>query len=211
MRRLAAVFVLGMCACRPSESPAPKDSPTLSPALAKIRAIDMEGRPLANMMPIATAEPNAFDTPVARGALTNERGESHLSLPLDGKLFVRVWDPSLRYFANNIFEVYPLSHAETRWLEVTMAPSAHLTVSLTGPTGDALVDTEVELMLRHPTWGPWWPARSRTDGAGAAVFESLPPGKYVIALWAVGVGRVELNEGLLPPGESVHAGAAMLR
>ncbi|HQH54054.1 MAG TPA: hypothetical protein PKY01_16600, partial [Candidatus Hydrogenedentes bacterium] len=56
---------------------------------APVMVVDLEGRPLANMLPLATDSPNAFQKPVVQGELTGSGGTSELSLPRDRHLYVR--------------------------------------------------------------------------------------------------------------------------
>ncbi|MCX5757789.1 MAG: hypothetical protein NTU83_04655 [Candidatus Hydrogenedentes bacterium] len=63
--------------------------------------MDLEGKPVRGMIPIATREANAFDEPLVRGEPTKEDGSSVFVIPSDQRLFLRMWDPALRHFANN--------------------------------------------------------------------------------------------------------------
>ena len=106
----------------------PAEPPQSAPAQVTVNivAVDLDGRPLANMMPIASRQPNAFDAPLVRGALTREDGAGSLVIPAAEHLYLRAWDPDLKMFANNYLEVVPGAEIDLAPLKVTMAPGASL-------------------------------------------------------------------------------------
>ena len=104
--------------------------------LARVRVVNMDGQPLPNMMPIAAKQPNAFEKPIAQGALTDADGKGVVVIPQDEWLYVRAWDPTRRVFANNFFDVLPGNATQTDEMVITMVPGASLAMSagLPAPT-----------------------------------------------------------------------------
>jgi len=171
----------------------------------------MDGKPVANMLPIATAQPNAFDTPVAKGELTGADGAGSLRVPSDRYLYVRAWDPAKRQFANNYYDVLPGSSPPDEVLQITMLPGAMFEVEVLATDGAPLSEQPVGMMMGHPVHGPWWPAETQTDVQGAAVFGPVPPGRYTIVIETRDHRHVDLPEQTLMPGKTAHAGPVTLR
>ncbi|MBI5091738.1 MAG: carboxypeptidase regulatory-like domain-containing protein [Candidatus Hydrogenedentes bacterium] len=229
MRYLALIFAMAAAGCGPASPPPPSAPAPVAPAAQQtpvapapahaaetasiaILVVDLDGQPLANMLPIATTQPNAFDSPVAKGALTDAEGKSSLSLASGQYVYVRAWDPTRRMFANNYFDVMAGdAKASTDPLTVVMAHGAELRVALVGPNQKPAANTEVELMMSHPQKGPWWPDQTKTDAEGAAIFPCVPPGKYVIKLKAASGGQLELAGVALPPAGKTDLGSVTLQ
>jgi len=181
-----------------------------SEILGRVRVVDLEGRELPGMIPIVTTEPNAFHEPVAKGSPTTDDGKGTVLIPKDRAYYVRAWDPKLRLFANNFFTVQPDAGPKTDVMQVVMVPAATLLVKVRQPDSKPAADQIVDLMLIHPTQGPWWPARIRTDGSGSALFAHLPPGKFK-AQFKSEKGATAFVDGLsLPPGEITNGGVISL-
>lgn len=229
MRNFVVLAALALAGCGQATAPAPTKTPTPAAsataetkapapaavpdtALISIQAVGLDGQPLANMLPIATTQPNAFDAPVAKGALTDAEGKSALSVTRGQYLYVRAWDPTRRMFANNYFDVMAGdAQSSSDPLTVVMAPGAELRVVLVGPDQKPAADTEVDLMMAHPQKGPWWPDKTKTDANGACVFPCVPPGKYVVRLKAQSGGQRELSDVALPPGGKTDLGTVSLQ
>jgi len=202
----------------PTASPSPQP-PAASPqdvvpqdatVTANIRTVDLEGRPLANMMPIATRHPNAFDPPIARGSLTKEDGSGSLAIPAVEHIYVRAWDPGLKMFANNYYEVLPGTEMDPAPLKVMMAHGASLTAQLLTHGAQLAENVSVDLKMSHPTEGPWWPARAATDGQGIVRFPSVPAGWYNIRLETAAGAKIDLDNVELRPGGSTDLGSVTL-
>ena len=179
--------------------------------VAQLRVVDLEGRPLANMAPIATLQPNAFDKPVVQGPLTKEDGQASLVLPNDQLFYVRAWDPNLRMFANNYIEIRPGPGTSTPQMDIVMTPGASLDAVLVGRDGKPAANVHVELMMFHPTEGPWWPDRADTNARGAVHFPSVPAGKYAIKIRVAAGGENEAPDVYLPPGGAIDLGPLTLQ
>lgn len=221
MKRLAAfllVFALG-CECwKPVPPPAPappivkpEPPPPTTDVRAHVNVVDMAGRPLQSMMPIATLQPNAFDAPLARGDLTGSDGRGMVVIPADKRVCIRAWDPELRVFANNYHEVPPGPASDTEPMTITMLPGASLRAQVLAPGTQPVARKTVEIMLSHPTLGPWWPARTDTDDEGNAHFVSLPPGLYTVKIKSADVGEIELANIKLEPGNETDLGLIVLQ
>lgn len=166
----------------------------------EVLAVDIEGNPIPGMIAIGTLKANAFDRPVVQGPSTGLDGASTLAQPEHFPLFVRAWDPTFRYFANNYFTLSE-SPFEDMTLTVTMVAGSALACTIVGPDGVPLGDAETVLLLIHPERGPWWTARARTDATGWIGFMGIPSGIYDVAL-RTEVGVVEvLNITLQPKGQ----------
>lgn len=166
---------------------------------------------MANMLPIAARQPNAFEKPLAQGALTDADGRGVVAIPQNEWMYVRAWDPAQRMFANNYYDVLPGSAAQTAEMEIMMAPGALLTMQLVTPEGSPAADQNVGIMMFHPTRGPWWPGEADSDAKGRVVFPSLPPGKYTVKLKTVGGLQIDLPEVVLPPGGKTDLGEVALQ
>lgn len=176
----------------------------------RVRVVNLEGRPLAGMIPIATETPNAFDAPVSEGRPTGEDGRSRLALDPSRWLYVRAWDPALRFFANNYFDIPPGPSPVQDELEIVMVEGAVLRVQLLAWDGRPAADENVGLMMFHPDKGPWWPGETDTDKEGNAVFARVPAGKFLLTMKALYSGRIELPAVYLPPGGEVNLGTVQL-
>jgi len=181
------------------------------PVVARVRVVDLEGRPLAHMAPIATRRPNAFDEPVARGELTEADGSGSVVLPPGQRLCVRAWDPALKLFSNNYYDVMPDSGTQTEPMTLVMVPGASLRAALVRADGAPAAHTRVRLMMSHPTEGPWWPDRADTDDTGAVRFPALPAGTYTIRMETEDAGQLEIPQVDLPPGGRTDLGTLALQ
>lgn len=230
---LAAVVIAGS-ACsqkeppepppKPANIPAPNDQPLqdsgwldlpvppeAGKAIARIRAVDLDRRPLPGLLPIATTQPNAFDKPIATGGPTATDGHGWVAVPQDRRVFVRAWDPSLRLYANNYIELPPGEGTVTEVQEVVMVPGATLEARLTAPDGRPIAHENVDLMLFHPTKGPWWPAQVDTDAEGNVRFPAVPAGRYTVKIKSAKYGEMELHDIALPPGGRTKLGTVTLQ
>jgi hypothetical protein len=198
-------------------APPPSPTPDAKPSASKdtIRSVvqlrDLAGNPLAGMGAIATESPNAFDAPVAKSTETNEAGEGHIILPAGRELYVRGWDPDLKYFANNFYNVLKGDGSQTQTLVLTMVEASEAVAQLETPDGAPLVNMAVQVMLSHPTQGPWWPSRGETNSAGLLTLSPLPPGQFNLELRTKTAGSLELPATVLPPGETAVLGKLTLR
>lgn len=197
------LFLMAASGCGKPSPPAPPPVPeTFSVTL---RAVDLDGRPVAGMIPIATREPNAFDEPLSRGAPSADNGLSVLAIPSDRPLYLRMWDPALKKFANNFFEVQSGGNPGTETMDVVMVPGASLEMAVDAP------GTTVDIMMLHPRQGPWWPARETSDAAGRVRFGAVPAGIYAIRIKTQDGASADLAEVRLPPGDAVDLGHIPLK
>ena len=178
---------------------------------APIRVVTLAGAPLPNMMPIATLLPNAFDEPVAKGPLTNAAGESRIRFPATEKVALRAWDPELRYFPNNFYDVLPGTGTVTETLVVTMVESGAVEALLMMPDGRPARGENTGLMMFHPVHGPWWPAEADANERGEVVFRRVPPGNFVLRLRVASGAAIEVAETFIPPGDTAHLGIVYLQ
>lgn len=194
--------------CSPRDSTPKSTSDDL--ILARVRVVDLEGRPLEGMVPIATNRPNAFDSPVAKGYPTDSSGRSWVALDPDRWLCVRAWDPELRFFANKYFEIPPGPGTITEELELVMVEGATLCMQVFDPDGRPLAGEEVAIMMAHPEHGPWWPDKASADGDGAVTFDRVPAGTYFLKIGTARSGEIELSEVILPPAGRADLGKVQL-
>lgn len=197
----------------PAESPAPAPEASADDAarlLGRIRAVDLDGDPLPGMVPIATTAPNAFDAPIAQGAPTDANGDGALWLPPEARVFVRAWDPAMARFANNFYDVLPAEHGETELMVIQMVEGCAVTLRVADDRGQPLAGAAVELMMLHPTQGPWWPARAEADAGGTVQFPRVPAGAYGFRVEADG-RALDLPQRMLPPGGTVDLGELRLQ
>ncbi|HOD51483.1 MAG TPA: hypothetical protein PLJ71_21250 [Candidatus Hydrogenedentes bacterium] len=178
---------------------------------APVMVVDLEGRPLANMLPLATDSPNAFQKPVVQGELTGSGGTSELSLPRDRHLYVRAWDPALRMFPNNFYEVLPPTGDTTETMTITMVEGATLAMTLLDANQNPAANENVGLMMFHGVHGAWWPAEGNTDENGRVQFALVPPGEYTVKVKAVTSGQLELGSVRLSPGGKTDLGPLTLQ
>jgi hypothetical protein len=209
--------VLSACGGEPAATPKPpvepaQTAPTVDPnkVYATVVAVDLSGEPLAGLHPIATAQRNAFDTPLVTGPATDANGTSTLVLPSGQTLFVRAWDPTGGYFSNNYFDVLPSAEGNIGEMQVVMVASASLSATLFAPGEVPAANTDVGIMLFHPTEGPWWPDKANTDASGSVHFPTLPAGTYTLRLKASPELNLELPGIELPPGGEAKLGRVML-
>lgn len=194
----------------PSPATSPKPTVSSDPNTARVRVVGLDGSPLSGMLPIATETPNAFDAPVAKGKPTDSQGRGTVMLDPNRWLYVRAWDPQLRYFANNYFEV-PAGNAAVRdELQIVMVEGATLKARLFRADGTPAAHENVGLMMFHPDKGPWWPGEADTDADGNVEFSRVPAGKFLLALKTAQSGRVDLPAVFLPPGGETHLGNVQL-
>lgn len=233
---LCLVALALLPACRPSSPPEPPPAsepsePTepLAPAddvdhadppaqaavpegtvVAQVRAVDLDGAPVAGIIPIAAAQANAFDPPAAEGPPTDADGRSALAIPTHSWMYVRGWDPERKRFANNIYDIPPGEGVIADELTLIMVDAATLEMTLYDAEGVAVADEAVGLMMLHPERGPWWPAESHTDAAGVARFPNVPPGAYQLRIKAAESGMIELPKVILLPNTVKDLGAVGL-
>ncbi len=184
-------------------------SPETEQVELAVRVVDLAGNPLPNMQPIANRQRNAWDDPLSRGELTNSDGWGVLTLPPDGLVYVRAWDPTQRHHPNNFLSVHAIPGVELEPVTVTMVQAARLEARLVDESRAPVEDEPAELLLFHPDEGPWWPARTQTDPQGRVAFDHIPPGEYRVQI-AGPSGRVELSNVAIRPGGSVDLGALPL-
>ena len=218
---LTLLLVLCLCGCggeKTTDTREPSAPSEQAPAAetkrfttAPIAVVDLQGRPLPDMLPIATESPNAFQKPVVQGALTDESGMSALSLPRDEHLYVRAWDPSQRMFPNNFYEVLPSTGDTTEAMTITMAEGAALAMTLLDAAQQPVANENVGLMMFHGVHGPWWPDEGDTDAKGRVVFDSVPPGEYTIKVKALKSGQLDIGSVRLPPGGETNLGRIILQ
>lgn len=177
----------------------------------RIQAVDLEGRPVARMMPIATTQANAFDKPVAQGDLTSAEGLGTISLPAGQHLCIRAWDPDLKMFANSYFEVDATPEAAKDTLQVVMVPASAIDAVLKTADGKPVAQMPVGLMMIHPSEGPWWPAEAQTDAEGVVHFAAVPAGKFTLRIKIPEHAPVEIPEAILRPGGTQDLGTVSLQ
>jgi hypothetical protein len=173
---------------------------------ARVRIVDLKGNPLEGMAPIASATPNAFQEPVTRGALSGADGRSTIPLPLGEELHIRGWDPKLNLFANNFQTWLGQGNTISGELELVMVPGSAVRATFAGPDKQPLAQTEVRLMMHHPTRGPWWPASAATGEHGDAVFNHIPAGRFLFDFMTPEGKLRQLPETTLPIGVEVDLG-----
>jgi len=191
----------------PSAVPMTPDGPGVP---VRLRAVDLNGAPVSNVFPIATTQANAFDPPVAQGELTGDDGRSVLVLRPGIHAYVRMWDPTMRQFANNFLDVVSRPDLASQELTVTMVPGAAVTLDLLLPDGMPAARIEAEAMLLHPKHGPWWPVQAVTDEAGVLDLGTVPAGRFGIEVAVEHVGFGALPAMYLPPGEAIRVGPVQL-
>ncbi len=213
MRRcgpLAGLLLLGACspetATRESQAPGP-DIRQAASATAHLRVVDREGNPLPGMRPVVTAQPNAFDQPLALGAPTGAGGNASVHFTARAKVYLRAWDPELAYFPNNYYDLLPETGEVARGLVVVMLRAASLRLTLEDGRGIPLAREQVKLMMLHPAKGPWWPAEGETDGEGIVTFTKIPPGNFGLELRAASGRAIDLPETKFTPGALTDLGS----
>jgi hypothetical protein len=194
-----------------SPPPASEPRPSTTSIRVGVRVVDLTGTPLAQMAPIVTRKPNAFDQPVATGSATDSQGNGSISFPTDEDLFLRAWDPALNFFPNNFYEILAGGNQIEDDLVIQMVPAATLAVQLVLPDNALAAELAVGLMLYHPTRGPWWPTEGTTNRDGFVSFPNLPAGEYVLRFKTDSGARLEHRQTALPPGGEVDLGVLTLQ
>lgn len=193
-----------------TETPTGEADETPPTLFATIKVVDLAGEALPGMTPIVTRQPNAFDPPVATGTATGLDGQGSIRFKTGEHLYLRAWDPALRFFPNNFFEVLPGGSRIDGELVIQMVPSMNLEAQFFLPDGEPARDQAVALMLFHPDRGPWWPAEARSDAEGVAAFPNLPAGEFVLRFKVESGPRLERGQTPLPPASSVNLGPISL-
>lgn len=201
----------GMVKSHPDAGEAASDETQPATVTASMRVVNLANEPLPGMLPIATLQPNAFDEPIATGTPTNIRGESRIHFPADRKVALRAWDPDLRFFPNNFFEVLPHTGTVTDTLLVSMVEAARIEATLFLPDGRPAINENAGLMLFHSVHGPWWPAEADAGEQGEIVFPRIPPGQFVLRLKVASGPSIEIPETYIAPGETTHLGLVYLQ
>ncbi len=192
--------------------PAPQEAPPEEGvAIARVRVLNLEGRPLARMTPIVTRQPNAFDPPIAQGPATGADGRSWVSYDSSKSVCIRAWDPTLESFANNYYDIPENPGGQTPEMEVVMVPAAAFGCVIYAADGLPLANADVELMMSHPVKGPWWPASATTNADGRVAFDRIPAGEYILVLSAGPHGGADLGTVALRPGSFSDLGEVTLR
>jgi hypothetical protein len=188
---------------------APREIPPPT-VVAYVTVVDLHGQPLQGMNPLVTAQPNAFDEPIAVGKHTGGDGKSWVRFLSDETRYVRAWDPNLQWFPNNFYEIPADASAVARDMVIAMVPAANMDAEFFLPGGVPAASTRIEMMMIHPEWGPWWPAEIVTDPQGGVIVPSLPPGKYTVTFQGPAGSQATLLELLFPPGDTLHLGQVPL-
>ena len=217
---LFALFLGGCSGCQPEPAPpqaVPPSVPTQSADNARavtvvvnIQTVDLEGRPVAGMMPIATRQPNAFDRPIAHGAPTGADGSGRVEVPSEEHLYVRAWDPDVKAFANNYYDILPGDKMDPAPLKITMVPGTRLTAQLIIADAKLVKDATVNLRMSHPTEGPWWPAQAKSTPEGNVQFPFVPAGKFNLEIEVSGA-KVNVDGVMLLPGGEKDLGVLKLQ
>ena len=197
--------------CSKELSPAVPTLPSANEVNAFITVVDGDGSALAGVIPLVTSRPNAFDEPLAMGAPTGVDGKGSVRFASATKVYLRAWDPLLERFPNNYYDVLPESGNIAEGLEIVMLNAATLKASLLAPTGEPAALDNVAVMLVHPSRGPWWPAKGRTDAAGGLHLSKLPPGKFSLRIETASGYRLDVGEVAMLPGDTVDLGALALQ
>ncbi len=174
--------------------------------VGKITIVDSAGQPLENMAGIATGKPNAFDEPLARGNLSGPDGVSTISIPKNTSVFIRAWDPILRYFPNNYFEIPPTDADYLEDMQVLMLEASIVELQLFDKDDQPVQNENVGLMMFHPKLGPWWPCDGHTDEEGTIQFKPLPAGMYNLRIKTERGMVLEIKEVKIPPASTVNLG-----
>ncbi len=228
MKRLLPIVLALAVSCSEPAPPAPKEAtppasaatpapvipvapPVADGASLRLKAIDLQGKPLSGMVPIATRNPNATDYPVASGAPSSADGAAILAVPAGELVYVRMWDPTFQSFANNYYDVDVGADVPDQVLEITMVPGASVTATLVTGANAPAARENVGLMMFHPVKGAWWPAESTTDDQGVVRFPNVPAGRYSVKLKALGSGEASVPDVALPPGVAIDLGTVALQ
>jgi hypothetical protein len=199
----------------PTSPPLPDENPDVPVASsfieARIEVVDLEGAPLPGMLAIVTTQANAFDKPLAMGAPTDAQGLGSVRAPNGAHLYLRAWDPEMRYFANNFYDLLPAQGGTTELLRIQMARGASLGATLARADGSPVGGESASVLLVHPTAGPWWPAKGTTTVDGVLRLESVPAGRYSLRIKTESGLQLEVPDVSLPPGSAPDIGALTLQ
>lgn len=206
---LGCLFLFAACGAETLESstsiePAPNSS---VPVTLNVR--DLDGNPLANMYAIATTYANTIDTPVAQGTATDENGLATVILPVNRQLYLRAWDPELRYFANTFFEIQTLPGLKTQPMNIVMAKNAALRATVQDAAGLPFAGMRIGLILTDAKRGPWWPAKATADANGRVEFPNVPPGRFEVKLRTQTGAEAIVQNVMLAPGVTKDIGAVI--
>jgi len=166
----------------------------------RVKIVDLDGNPLPGVAPVAVAQPNAFEKPVAIGEPANQNGDAVLFVPPDQRLYIRGWDFTLGMFANNYYDVFPGPVTEPGVMKLVMVLGGTLRAELVAPDGKPAASEKVALMLYHPTQGPWWPTEATTNQKGVAIFGPVPAGIFTLKLKTESGAFAETGEVTIQPG-----------
>ena len=169
-------------------------------APVRVKIVDLDGNPLPNTVPVAVAQPNAFEKPVAIGEPANQNGDAVLFVPPDQRLYIRGWDFTLGMFANNYYDVFPGPVTEPGVMKLVMVLGGTLRAELVAPDGTPVAAEKVALMMYHPAHGPWWPTEATTDQKGGAIFGPIPAGIFTLKLRANSGAYAEVGTVTIQPG-----------
>ncbi len=172
----------------------------------KVKIIDSAGLPIENVGAIATLKPNAFDEPLAWGNLSGKDGISEIWVPKNLHLYIRAWDPKLKYFPNNFYEIPPTDSDSLQDMTITMLESTAIEMTLYDSDDNPIAKQNVGLMMIHSKYGPWWPCDGYTDENGNVTFALLPPGIYNLRVKTESGIVLEIKEVTLPPGSHTVLG-----
>lgn len=174
--------------------------------VGKVFIIDGAGKPLEKIAAIATTNPNAFDEPISRGNLSGSDGISVIEVPKHTKVYIRAWDPILKYFPNNYFEIPPADADYLEDMTIVMLEAGSIELVLLDKDGLPVINENVGLMMFHPKLGPWWPVNSYSDDQGHVKFSPVPPGKYNLRIKSERNIILEIKDVQILPGEEINLG-----
>ncbi len=172
----------------------------------KVKIVDATGTPMENIGAIATLNPNAFDEPLAWGSLSGRDGISEIWVPKNLHLFIRAWDPKLKFFPNNFYEIPPTDADLLEDMTITMLESSSVEMTLYDSNDNPVAKENVGLMMIHSKYGSWWPCDGYTDENGNVVFAHLPPGIFNLRIKTESGLILEIKELSLPPGSHTIIG-----
>ncbi|MCX8063647.1 MAG: hypothetical protein N3G21_00555 [Candidatus Hydrogenedentes bacterium] len=183
-------------ASNPASSDVGKDGKKI---YGKVFIVDSRGVPLEKIGAIATFKPNAFDEPFAWGTLSGKDGVSEIWVPRNTHLYIRAWDPELRYFPNNFYEIPPTDADALEDMTINMMESSAIEINLVDSEDKTIKNENVGLMMVHPKYGAWWPCDGYTDGEGNVIFKPLPPGLFDLIIKTERGIILEIKKVSLPP------------
>lgn len=194
-----------------AEASEPEATAVRETITCEVRVVDLAGKPLPRMAPILSRTPNALDEPLAIGGPTTAEGLGQVRAEVEGTVFARAWDPELDHYPNNFYEIVVGSGQIAKDMVITMVPASNLAVRFLLPDGRPATDEIVELMLVHPSRGPWWPAATTTNFNGLAIYEKVPPGTFSLRFSLESGASVEVPATELPPAGLAQLGDLQLR